>query len=76
LLPDDEVGIAIDCTNKPPVVYSSRKTAVELPVRLALPSPTRTTTIFPAVNGDPAEREKKTAMMRKKTHNIFSIIIP
>src|SRR6266849_8900079 len=36
------VGIAIDCTGEPPaVVYSSRKTAVALLARAALPSPTR-----------------------------------
>src|SRR6266852_5358976 len=35
------VGIAIDCTRVPPVVYSSRKTAVALLARAALPSPTR-----------------------------------
>ena len=39
--PVTAVGIGIDCTNVPDVVYSSRKTAVAPSVRAALPSPTR-----------------------------------
>lgn len=44
------VGRAIDCTNVPDVVYSSRKMAVPAEVNDAEPSPNLSTTKFPGVN--------------------------
>jgi hypothetical protein len=43
------VGSAIDCTDVPAELNSSRKTGVAALVKAALPSPTRNTTRFPVV---------------------------
>src|SRR4051794_12639631 len=53
LLPEPDVGMAIDCTSEPVTVYSSRNTAVPVLPRVADPSPIRVTTMLPCVKAPP-----------------------
>ena len=66
LLPVNDVGLAIDCTSVPDVVYSSRKTAVDALVNAPEPVPTLTTTMFPAVKFPEKPKQKRISKQLKE----------
>jgi hypothetical protein len=71
LLPLTAVGSAMDCTNDPAVVYSSKKPAVAEFTSPATPSPARKTTKLPEVNAAPIAWETQIVITLNARMSLF-----